>query len=690
MNKNLFTIAGTGEIYGVVGKTPYKVGLDVFDAQAKQERSFKNWGEEEKYIKEIILPRYGIDWNTLPVVRQEEAVRYTDQPSAHPNYFFEKLQTAPSIAQLGIIAQTPTVGTLPPAPTGSQMREFTLPSGLKYTAPAFPPVPSTVKDLRQTLDNLDIITDPVTGKQYSKDVNVKGSTYKPYKPPTPSPVISTSTLVEPIDSLPDFQTYTEPPIPSYDIFTPPEVEMTAEEKEQSEIISRVRSLRSELIGESAYRREQQDLQDYPELLKTQKELTSKLNAIKAEAAAIPLQLEKEAAGKGITTTILGRQETARLRDNAIQALSVASLLEATNGNIVLANDLAERAVSAKFGPIKEEIAVLTANLELMSKDPALTVADKNRLQAQQDFQKKRELYVDLLKENAQEIYKISVTAASNGANFVPTPEYPSLTVALDDIPKSKTKEEALRKAIKAGLMQKKETKEIIKPEIEETKIDQVLRGEFGDIIKSASNLVGTERGKTSKIAMSEAIINNDYVSAYAQVANNVEESLTGEVKTKFANARTDYGIMQGFRIVIEDYANAGGDMGLLKGKEEDIKRKLGIDSGKASALAVALWREFQYYRSNMTGAAFTEKESRDYASVNPTLGKSLNLNLSVIDGALNQLENRITSTINTRIPNAKKLYDKVDKIRDDGLSDDDAYKKYLELKSNISLQKMSL
>jgi hypothetical protein len=79
----------------------------------------------------------------------------------------------------------------------------------------------------------------------------------------------------------------------------------------------------------------------------------------------------------------------------------------------------------------------------------------------------------------------------------------------------------------------------------------------------------------------------------------------------------------------------------------------------------------------MTGAAFSEAESRDYAAVNPTLGKSLNLNLSVIDGALNQMENRITSTINSRVPNAKKLYQKVG-LNQDGMSDDDAFEEYLK------------
>jgi len=117
--------------------------------------------------------------------------------------------------------------------------------------------------------------------------------------------------------------------------------------------------------------------------------------------------------------------------------------------------------------------------------------------------------------------------------------------------------------------------------------------------------------------------------------------------------------MLGLKDAVQEYANSGGDMGLLTGTEESIKRKLGIDSGKATVLAVTLWREFQTYRVNMTGAAFGAGESRDYAAVNPTLGKSLNLNLSVIDGAIRQLENRVTSTINTKVPSAGGLYTQI-------------------------------
>lgn len=161
--------------------------------------------------------------------------------------------------------------------------------------------------------------------------------------------------------------------------------------------------------------------------------------------------------------------------------------------------------------------------------------------------------------------------------------------------------------------------------------------------------------KTLSSNLRSAINNKDYASAYDLIAQKVEDGLVGESKQKYANARTDYGVMEGLKRAIKEYSDGGGDMNLLKGTEEEIKRKLGIDSGRASVLATMLWREFQTYRNNMTGAAFGAAESRDYASVNPTLKKSLDLNLSVIEGAQKQLENRVYETIDRRVPGAKYI-----------------------------------
>jgi hypothetical protein len=205
-------------------------------------------------------------------------------------------------------------------------------------------------------------------------------------------------------------------------------------------------------------------------------------------------------------------------------------------------------------------------------------------------------------------------------------------------------------------------------------------GDFNSLVDNASLLLGSERGKASKVALANAIADENWASAYAQVANNVESSLTGEVKTKFANSRTDYGIMIGMKNAIEAYVAGGGDIGLLKGKAEKLAQNFGqlANDPEFAALGAQLQREFQTYRLNMTGAAFSPEESREYALVNPRTDASLDLNLAIIKGALNQLETRITSTVDARLPGAEELYGKVTGVSD-GLSDDDAYQEYLKM-----------
>lgn len=181
----------------------------------------------------------------------------------------------------------------------------------------------------------------------------------------------------------------------------------------------------------------------------------------------------------------------------------------------------------------------------------------------------------------------------------------------------------------------------------------------GDFAGTIGLIAGMESSVYAKKQTAEVLQNliksKDYPTAYATIANTVENALTGTPKIKFADARTDYGVMEGMKQAVQEYAKNGGDMGLLVGTEEEIKRKLGVDTSRASPLATQLWREFQTYRNNMTGAAFGVSESRDYASVNPSLGKSLNLNLSVIQGAQDQLKNRVNKTIDERIPSAQYI-----------------------------------
>src|SRR3990167_1985620 len=190
----------------------------------------------------------------------------------------------------------------------------------------------------------------------------------------------------------------------------PKLELTAPETDVQKRISEVLGLREGLKGEKSFRAEQEKAAGFPELNRTQTDLSSRLKALQNEALAIPLQLQQEAVGRGITAGGLQPLQTAALRNNAIQALSVSSLLEASRGNLALAQDQADRAVAAKYDPIKEEIAVKLANLDLILKSPEYTVAEKNRAQAQKTAHEAKNREVVKQEENSKTAQAMATAA----------------------------------------------------------------------------------------------------------------------------------------------------------------------------------------------------------------------------------------------------------------------------------------
>lgn len=184
--------------------------------------------------------------------------------------------------------------------------------------------------------------------------------------------------------------------------------------------------------------------------------------------------------------------------------------------------------------------------------------------------------------------------------------------------------------------------------------------DFAATLETVANMETTVTGKKTVLSnLQNYIKSGDFKSAYNQIANSVENGLVGESKQRFANARTDYNVMLGLKDAIKKYTDAGGKTSFLKGSADKIARNLGTlaNDPQFGALATELQREFQTYRNTMTGAAFGAKESREYAAVNPTAGKNLDLNLATIDGALAQLQNRYQGTINSRVPGAQYILD---------------------------------
>lgn len=225
--------------------------------------------------------------------------------------------------------------------------------------------------------------------------------------PTPQPLAAqqvTPTLPFPVAQL----DATPPPIP--------DLAPTTGEQQASRNTQELMTLQKRLVGESAFRTEQETAQGLPALQQTQQDLAARLSAIQAEAQAIPLQLQQEAQGRGITAGGLAPVQASALRKNAIQALTTSALLEASRGNITLAQDNIQRAVAQRFDPIREEIAVRRSNLELLLADPTLTVEQQNRANKQLQLQDGREREMDKQEAAQKAVGEVALVAAQNGAD----------------------------------------------------------------------------------------------------------------------------------------------------------------------------------------------------------------------------------------------------------------------------------
>src|SRR3990167_728131 len=167
-------------------------------------------------------------------------------------------------------------------------------------------------------------------------------------------------------------------------------------------IPQLQAINESLLGKPAYQTEQEKIHGIPELEKAQTDLSSRLKALQNEALAIPLQLQEQFAGRGVTVGGLAPIQAGALRQNAIQSLGVSALLEASRGNITLAQDQVARAVNAKYDPLGAEQKAKLANLDLIVKDPATTLADKNRAIALQTIENKKTADLAFAKKNEEE------------------------------------------------------------------------------------------------------------------------------------------------------------------------------------------------------------------------------------------------------------------------------------------------
>lgn len=234
-------------------------------------------------------------------------------------------------------------------------------------------------------------------------------------PPTPTTI--NSTTITPQTPIP----YTTPnptpvyPVGSLDPTVTPPITPTPGDNSATDLSTQLEQLNNSLEGKSADQTAAEAVVGLPKLQATQNDLSATLTGLQNEAAAIPLSLQNEATGRGITAEGLAPIQSAALRDNAVKALTVSTLLAASQGQIANAQALADKAVAQKYDPIQEKITAATANLNLILNSPNYSIEKKNQAQAQLDIQNKNQATLDKAKSDASAILKTAQDAAANGA-----------------------------------------------------------------------------------------------------------------------------------------------------------------------------------------------------------------------------------------------------------------------------------
>ena len=144
------------------------------------------------------------------------------------------------------------------------------------------------------------------------------------------------------------------------------------------------------------------------------DLNAQATGLKNEAAAIPIQVQQQALGQGVTDRGIAPIETARLRDNALKALSLGQQYAIVSGNYDKAKNYADQFITAKYSQIEANINARKTDLAALEKYD-LTPAQTKLLNAQNAAIKKQEQDLADKKAKDKAISDMLINASSQGA-----------------------------------------------------------------------------------------------------------------------------------------------------------------------------------------------------------------------------------------------------------------------------------
>lgn len=183
-------------------------------------------------------------------------------------------------------------------------------------------------------------------------------------------------------------------------------------KAYKDAVAYIKKLAGMDTGKTAYTQEQLNTSGATALEARQKEITGQITSLNNEATAIPIQAQKDAEGRGITSAGLSPITTGQLRNNAIRALSLKSEYDLNSGQLESAKITAQRAVDLKYKDIETEIDNNTKLLALYA--PFMTEEQKIKADAVTKANDEKKTAIADKKKQQTDVINAAQEAAKNG------------------------------------------------------------------------------------------------------------------------------------------------------------------------------------------------------------------------------------------------------------------------------------
>lgn len=251
----------------------------------------------------------------------------------------------------------------------------------------------------------DAVANIAAGRQQNTGITVGGSNTIPVnsfeKAETP---IQLPPEPQPVDNLSIIKG-----IPSVEVA---DKEVKGAEGTQSLLRNEIFDTLGTLSGRAAATAEAEQEAGLPGFEENLRGVNSRLTALRNESLAIPLQIQEESKGRGRTAGGVAPIETGRLRQNAIQSLSLSAQSQALQGDITGARDSVDRQMDLEFGPEEEKLEFLKQAYLFNRED--LERADKKRADALNLFVNERERVLKDAKEDKRYSNNLMLQATQAG------------------------------------------------------------------------------------------------------------------------------------------------------------------------------------------------------------------------------------------------------------------------------------